>query len=709
MYPVSIDFQDAIKSNTRTFALRLEIETAFETFNLTDADVEMGSLKLDEKCAAGDTFSLGAAIISLFDIALNNRDGRYSDVQFNGGRMRPKIGLLLPNGTYEWVPLGVFNIDEVSRPTTSVPLGGSDNLVLLDHPFSEVPITFPCSHAQLLATICNTCGVTLQTSSFLNSSHIVQSAPDGSKSCRDIVSDIAELAAGYVQCDRDTGALKIVQYVNPGCVQEANIDGGNFIDPLSGDTADGGDFFWYNTKPIDGGAFITPTPAASLGPGNRKNFKVDDNPITVMGIVYEAKDQDYVIGDRTYALHIKDNDLIQGDPTALLQSLADVMIGLTYLPYTSEWQGNPAMQPGDIVRQTDRNGTSYLTIVTNCTYAYRKSCTLSAKGASQLAAGYQSQQSKKETQLLRLIHQKQIQIDSLDQAILTATNLIAGTLGGYAITGTGQYEGNQFVADNPDITKATKVWRWNLGGFGYSEHGVNGPYETAITKDGSIIANVVTASMIKTGRLESLTNPRVYFDLDIGELCASRLVASDTSGINAHIGQEDPQYGSAYGFIINDTNGIYFQAMHVDNYAGTTLTNLKGAHLLSRGDLTLQASSIGLNDAPNRLDFYKDTDGTGIMSLVRAKSSNNGGSPELVFFASKDKTGLWHNGNSVEVENDKVSVGIGGIRKFYVDSNGMHGTLNGINGATGSIPIPAGGGYAAFTVNVQDGRITGWG
>ena len=276
MYPVSSDFLEAIKSAHRIFALKLEIDTASDTFNLTEKDVDMGTLKLDEACASGNTLTLGAATAALFDVSINNRDGRYNDTRFNGGVMKPVIGLELPGGSLEWVPLGVFNIDDVSRPTTSVPLGGSDNLILLDQPFSDVSISFPTTNGLLLAAICSACGVTLSTPTFLNSGYTVQSAPTGSPSCRDIVKCIAELAAGYAQCDRATGALKIVQLQNPGCVTEANLDGNT-------DTLDGGNFSNYATRSIDGGVFKEPDPAVSLDTANRYDFKIDDNPVTITG------------------------------------------------------------------------------------------------------------------------------------------------------------------------------------------------------------------------------------------------------------------------------------------------------------------------------------------------------------------------------------------------------------------------------------------
>lgn len=72
-----------------------------------------------------------------------------------------------------------------------------------------------------------------------------------------------------------------------------------------------------------------------------------------------------------------------------------------------------------------------------------------------------------------------------------------------------------FIAGNRDISQAVKVWRWNINGFGYSENGVDGPYTTAITADGSIVAAIITANMIRTGLLQSL-NGESWLDLDSG-------------------------------------------------------------------------------------------------------------------------------------------------------------------------------------------------
>ena len=50
--------------------------------------------------------------------------------------------------------------------------------------------------------------------------------------------------------------------------------------------------------------------------------------------------------------------------------------------------------------------------------------------------------------------------------------------------------------DDPDITQALSVWRWNNGGFGHSSTGYNGQYTLAITQNGAIVADFITAGTL---------------------------------------------------------------------------------------------------------------------------------------------------------------------------------------------------------------------
>lgn len=84
---------------------------------------------------------------------------------------------------------------------------------------------------------------------------------------------------------------------------------------------------------------------------------------------------------------------------------------------------------------------------------------------------------------------------AMQKAILNATGWITGTGGGYVVfkrNDSGQAE-ELLIMDSLEMSTAKNVWRWNLGGLGFSRKGVNGPYETAITQDGSIVGKFVTA------------------------------------------------------------------------------------------------------------------------------------------------------------------------------------------------------------------------
>ncbi|PNT94140.1 phage tail spike protein [Clostridium thermosuccinogenes] len=104
----------------------------------------------------------------------------------------------------------------------------------------------------------------------------------------------------------------------------------------------------------------------------------------------------------------------------------------------------------------------------------------------------------------------------LESAIENATKLLTNALGGYVL----KRPGELLIMDTEDPATATKVWRWNLNGLGYSDTGINGPYRLAMTIDGHIVADFIdtgtlTAALIKTGILKSADNSS-WINMDNG-------------------------------------------------------------------------------------------------------------------------------------------------------------------------------------------------
>lgn len=88
------------------------------------------------------------------------------------------------------------------------------------------------------------------------------------------------------------------------------------------------------------------------------------------------------------------------------------------------------------------------------------------------------------------------------EAVDRATQLITGNLGGNVVLHDSDGDGEPdeiLIMNTADISTATKVWRWNKNGLGYSSNGYAGPYGLAMTSDGEIVADY-----IKTGTITSI-------------------------------------------------------------------------------------------------------------------------------------------------------------------------------------------------------------
>lgn len=121
------------------------------------------------------------------------------------------------------------------------------------------------------------------------------------------------------------------------------------------------------------------------------------------------------------------------------------------------------------------------------------------------------------------------------QAISRATEAITGGLGGHVRI---MYNANNepeeiLIMDTDDIATAQKIWRWNLGGLGYSDTGYEGDFGTAITQNGEIVANYITAgtlnaNIIKAGVLSD-AGGNFVLNLRTGALTAKKLSVNSTN------------------------------------------------------------------------------------------------------------------------------------------------------------------------------------
>ena len=153
----------------------------------------------------------------------------------------------------------------------------------------------------------------------------------------------------------------------------------------------------------------------------------------------------------------------------------------------------------------------------------------------------------------------------MNTAIKNATGLITGQTGGYVVIHTASDSGKPYellILDAPTIEEAVNVWRWNVGGLGFSSNGYNGPYETAITSDGQIVADFITsgtlvANIIKAGVLQSQDGSS-YWDLETGEVVLRAYATTESvDQVSDRVGVIEEK--KMYRLVISSSNGNIFK------------------------------------------------------------------------------------------------------------------------------------------------------
>ncbi len=153
----------------------------------------------------------------------------------------------------------------------------------------------------------------------------------------------------------------------------------------------------------------------------------------------------------------------------------------------------------------------------------------------------------------------------INAAVTGATSLITGQTGGYVVIHTDSNTGKPYellILDAPSIEEAVNVWRWNVGGLGFSRNGYYGPYDTAITADGQIVADFITsgslvANIIKAGVIQSQDGSS-WWDLETGEVhLRAYATTSSVNEVNDRVTEIEQK--KMYRLVITSSNGSIFK------------------------------------------------------------------------------------------------------------------------------------------------------
>lgn len=210
----------------------------------------------------------------------------------------------------------------------------------------------------------------------------------------------------------------------------------------------------------------------------------------------------------------------------------------------------------------------------------------------------------------------------LQASVDRATQLITGNRGGYVVlhSTTGGSPDELLILDQPNIEAAVHVWRWNQSGLGYSGTGYNGPYSTAITADGHIVADFMdtgslTANIIKSGAITSASG-NFIIDLSAGTILITDSggnIAMEYSPLNGFQvrGTIYALYGSIGGFLL-DNGSLKSDALTIDDATGQITFGASGS-VYGLGGSTTNGQGIAFSS-------------NGVMSILAESTINFNGS-----------------------------------------------------------------------------------
>lgn len=213
MYPVSEAFLQAVQGNTRRYYWTGKITTvAGVEYPFDQEDIVKGSGYVTAQCCGSSEIELGAVYAAEMGISLFLDIDRYT---LENAKVELSYHLRLASGTYETVPMGIFEISEANRTAHVLELKAYDYMLRFDRDFNGFE-TIGTAYGMM--ALCGTaCGVELaQTQAEIealpNGSELLSIYPENDiETYRDVLYFTAQVLGGFF-CINRAGKLEFRQY-----------------------------------------------------------------------------------------------------------------------------------------------------------------------------------------------------------------------------------------------------------------------------------------------------------------------------------------------------------------------------------------------------------------------------------------------------------------------------------------------------------------
>jgi hypothetical protein len=203
-------FNEAMFAKNRTLAIRVG---AYQSSDIKEASFEYGYIKGDTYKPGGTCAGSGKITFTSIITTFNKLDKIY-----------PEIGLLV-DGTYEWVKMGEYFINDIeidrNRNTTTLEL--MDGMFKLNHEY-VTDLTFPAEIRQVVKEICLKAGVELanENMDITSMNYAIETKPKEKKmTFRDVLSLATQMLGMSCFFNRE-GKLEIKELTDSGIVITAD-------------------------------------------------------------------------------------------------------------------------------------------------------------------------------------------------------------------------------------------------------------------------------------------------------------------------------------------------------------------------------------------------------------------------------------------------------------------------------------------------------
>lgn len=377
MYPVSDKYKAAIRDSTRKYYYSGKIVTKNGTeYPFENKDIVKGSAYVTNQCCGDSEIEIGSVYAAEMGVTLYSNIDRYS---LEGATITLSFFLLLDDGTYEEVPLGIFEISEANRTINCLAIKAYDYMLRFDKDFDNT--TSSGTAFQFLSLACENCKVELaHTEEEINAwkngaTTLGIYAENDIESWRDVLFYVAQVLGCFCTINRE-GKLELRKYRNTSVetIETRHRFKSSFSDFVTRYTA----ISSTNNRTQKAEYYALET-------DNGLTMNLGVNPLLQFGLVETRKD-------------------------ILTNILEDISV-ISYVPFDSSTIGNPAFDLGDVITFSGGHADGrQITCITKYEYKINGQHTLKCVGKNPRLAQAKSKNDKNIAGLLNSVEAGKIAV-----------------------------------------------------------------------------------------------------------------------------------------------------------------------------------------------------------------------------------------------------------------------------------------------------------